>query len=348
MLEDERELEEIRGWLNEHWPDRVFEGSYLLRGEYSGTYTRHCSIIKRAEQDFILKYYHRSRGHGVRAEKRNYDLFGKHQVFPRLEALFPKGSDSPDFMHYGILISYYPHKVSPAGISIVEALAIGVSLATTFGYFAEEGCIYFDLRADSLRVDSAGGLHLIDFSDLIKIDELLKRPNPGLPVIDRQSKFIPPEGFKYQSALQNYFRNKITWSIVRDVAQAIHPERYQVFTLAGLIIEILFGVAADDSALRARIAQAGEPKDGAFSAEERSLLWDLLRSMQDPDDVARPSFVKVADIFWSLLSPRLKSEPIAANWNSRRAAKLLRTISRRDGDVISSQIHEGLTLYWST
>ena len=345
------EREEIDTWLREHWPDRVFEASDALKGgDFSGAYTLYCSIAECDNQRYILKRYNPLGVSGVQTEKLNYQLFGEHLLFPRLEAFLPKGTDSLRIMAYGVLLSYYPHKVALAGISVVEVLAIGLSMATMLSCFAEKGRIYFDLRADSLRVDSEGGLHLIDFSDLITMDELLRRPTDaaGLPVIDRKSAFIPPEGREYERALNEYHDGKLAWSRVEKVAYAIHPERYQVFTLAGLIIELLVGTSAGDAALRARIARADEPNDGGFTVEERDALLDLLTRMQDPNERNRPSFTAVRAVFWSLLGPRLKAESIALNSSSNRAAKLLRTISRRDADCTSSQIHESLTAYWST
>ena len=343
------ELEEIVRWLIDHWPDRAFRASKVLH-EHSGKYTLYCSIVKCDDREYILKYYNRYRGYGLVTEKLNYQLLGEHLLFPRLEAFFPKGTDSDKFLSYGVLLSYYPHKVSPAGISIVEVLAIGLSIATMFTCFAERGRIYFDLRSDSLRVDSEGGLHLIDFTDLITIEELVSRPFDcsGLPVIDRKSESIPPEGLKYQTAFEDLRVKKVSSAEVRKIAYAIDPEKYQIFSLAELIIELLVGPAASHSILEARIAQAGEPNDGAFTMEERVRLLDLLTSMRDPNDVDRPSFTEVREVFWSLLGPRLKLESIASDLISMRAAKLLRTISRRDGDSTSSQIHESLKAYWST
>jgi len=175
----------------------------------------------------------------------------------------------------------------------------------------------------------------------------------GLPVIDRQSASIPPEGRRYQCAYTNYSKHEPGWwseseSVWREMADAIHPERYQVFSLAGLIVELLIGMTADDSALTARIAQAAESRDGGFSEEERTRLLDLLTQMRHPNDVGRPSFAIVREVFWSLLSPRLTTESIASSRISERAAKLLRTISPRDGDNTSAQIHESLMAYWST
>ena len=86
------ELEEIVEWLQEHWPDRAFQASRVLRGNYSGTYTLYCSIVRCEDQDYILKYYNRSRGFAVEAEKHNYQMFGGHSLFPKLEAFFPKGT----------------------------------------------------------------------------------------------------------------------------------------------------------------------------------------------------------------------------------------------------------------
>jgi hypothetical protein len=348
--------EEIDKWLTEHWPDRVFQASDALQGDYSGTYTLYCSLVQCNEKEYILKRYSPLGGLGVQAEKLNYGLFHDHLLFPRLEAFLPKGTDWLGSMSYGVLISYYPHKVSPAGISMVEVLAIGLSMATMFSYFAEKDRVYFDLRSDSLRIDLEGGLHLIDFSDLVTMEELLSRDHPGLPVVDRESKLIPPEGLRYQQALNEYREGAInghgddalSWSAVRKLALAIHPEEYQVFSLAGLIIELLVGPRADGAAVRARITQACASNDGGFSAEECARLLDLLMSMHDPNDVDRPSFTEVREVFWFLLGPRLKPQFIASNLISRRAAKLLRTISRRDGDSTSSQIHESLMAYWST
>jgi hypothetical protein len=351
MFEDRPE--EIDKWLREHWPDRAFEASDALRGDYSGTYTLYCSLVQRHAKDYILKRYSPLGGLGVQAEKLNYGLFRDHLLFPRLEAFLPKGTDWLGSMSYGVLISYYPRKVAPAGISMVEVLAIGLSMATMFSYFAEQDRIYFDLRSDSLRIDSEGGLHLIDFSDLVTIKELLSRDHSGLPVVDRESKLIPPEGRRYQDALSEYRNGPIngddtlSWSAVRKLAYAIHPEEYQVFSLAGLIIELLVGPRADDASLKDRISRACASNDGAFSAEECARLLDLLTSMHDPHDVDRPSFTTVRKVFWSLLGPRLKPEFIASSLVSRRAAELLRTISRRDGDSTSSQIHESLIVYWS-
>ena len=343
------EREEIDRWLKEHWQDRIFDTPSVLKGgDYSGAYTLYSSIVKCDEQAYIVKVYNPEGSYGAEVEKRNYRLFGKHSLFPRVEAFLPKGTESPGKMAYGILLSFYPHKVSLDGLSILEALAIGLSMATMLAYFAEQGRIYFDLRPDSLRIDSEGGLHLIDFSDLLTIDELLDRPIAGLPVINRKSRLIPPEGVRHQSAVENFLDGKSGWSLVRQVAHAINPGSYQVFTLAGLIVEILVGAEADDSALRARIARAGEPNDGTLTAEERTRFLDLLTSMHNPNDLARPSFTEVRDVFWSLLAPRLTPELIASNLISERAAKLLRTISRRDGDSTSAQIQESLKGYWST
>ena len=96
------------------------------------------------------------------------------------------------------------------------------------------------------------------------------------------------------------------------------------------------------------MGRAGEPNDGAFSVEERGVLLDLLTRMQEPNETNRPSFTAVRELFWSLLAPRLEAESLALNSSSTRAAKLLRTISRRDADSTSSRIHESLTPYWST
>jgi hypothetical protein len=345
------EREEIDKWLREHWPDRVFEASDALKGgDFSGAYTLYCSIATCDNQRYILKRYNPLGVSGVQTEKLNYQRFGNHLLFPRLEAFLPKGTDSLEIMAYGILLPFYPNKVAVAGISVVEVLAIGLSMATMLSYFADERLIYFDLRSDSLRVDADGGLHLIDFSDLLTMVELTQRPTgfTGLPVIDRTSAFIPPEGRTYESALNEYHDGKLVWSRVEKVAYAIHPERYQVFTLAGLIIELLVGVSAGSAALIARIARAGEQNDGAFSVEERSVLLDLLTLMQEPNERNRPSFTAVREVFWSLLAPRLEAESIALNSSSNRAAKLLRTISQREADSTSSRIHESLTAYWST
>jgi hypothetical protein len=343
------EQEEVEKWLKEHWHDRVFKTRSVLNGgDYSGAYTLYCSIVECDEQEYILKRYNPLGVSGLQAEKFNYQKFSKHQLLPKLEAFVPKGTDAPEFMAYGVLISFYPNKVSLDGISMVEALAIGLSMATILSYFADENRIYFDLRSDSLRVDLSGGLHLIDFSDLITMEELVKRSNAGLPVIDRQSKFIPPEGLRYQSAINSFFLDPRLFSVVRDMADVIHPERYQVFSLAGLIVELLVGPAADDSALTTRIAQASEPKDGTFTEEELTRLLELLVQMRHPNDLDRPSFAMVREVFWSLLSPRLTTESIASNLISKRAAKLLRTISPRDGDITSSQIESSLRAYWST
>ncbi|HEY6804202.1 MAG TPA: hypothetical protein VI306_11520 [Pyrinomonadaceae bacterium] len=349
IIDEQEELEEVGQWLKEHWQDRVFNPPSVLKGgDYAGAYTLYCSIVKCDEQEYILKRYNPLGVYGAEAEKLNYSLFGKHSLFPRLEAFVPKGTDSPGIMAYGILLSFYPHKISLDGISIVEALAIGLSMATMLSYFAEQGRIYFDLRSDSLRVDSAGGLHLIDFSDLITMDELLERPSAGLPVIDRKSKLIPPEGIRHQNAVEEFFDGKSSWELVREVAHAMNPQRYQVFALAGLLVEILVGPGADAAALSARIARAGGPGDGAFTVAERTQFLDLLTRMQEANDMARPSFQATREVFWSLLSPRLKPKLLTTNVISRRAAKLLRTISRRDGDTVSQQIKKRLMAYWST
>ncbi|MGH9931881.1 MAG: hypothetical protein ACREA9_22000 [Pyrinomonadaceae bacterium] len=341
------EAEEVERWLRELWQGGIFTAS-PPRKRFAGAYTLYCSIVQYKEMDYILKRYNPLGVDGIQAEKANYLLFGEHAMFPRLEAFLPKGTETLKSMSYGVLISYYSQEVSPSGISLAEVLAIGLAMATMFTYFVEKCRIYFDLRSDSLRLDSAGGLHLIDFSDLITTEDLLSRSYAGLPVVDRKSKFIPPEGTSYQGIYEDSLGDKAPWSAVRKAAHLINPERYQVFSLAGLITELLVGFVPGDTALSARIDGADQVNDGSFTASERNQLLDLLIRMQDPNDTNRPALKEVRELSWSLLSSRLTYEGITSNRASMRAAKLLQTIPRREDDSTSLAIHQSLEPYWST
>jgi hypothetical protein len=339
------EEQEIEKWLKEHWNGGVYSFSSPVPGLYSGSYTLYCSIVHHLEDVYILKRYNPLRISGIQAEKTNYILFGEHPLFPRLEAFVPKGTESLQIMSYGVLITYYPNAVSPLGLSLVEVLAIGLSLATIFKYFVAEGRIYFDLRSDSLRLDSKGRLHLIDFTDLITINDLVSRSNAGLPVVDRSAATIPPEGINYQ---RTYEDNQLSWAVVRSAAKDINPESYQVFSLSGLITDLLLGTSPGKAALRARINRGSHPSDGSFSAAERRRLSTFMIRMQNQNAAARPSLEEVRELFWSLLASRFLPERIESNPSSARAAKLLSTTSCNADDRISLDIYKTLEPYWKT
>lgn len=347
ISQTQTEQQEIEGWLKEHWGEGAFSVSSPLLGFFSGTYTFYCFIVRHQDEVYILKRYNPLEIDGVLAEKENYFLFGEHPLFPRLEAFVPKGTEPLAKMSYGILITYYPDEVSPLGLSLVEVLAIGLSLATIFTYFVEKGRIYFDLRSDSLRLDSSGGLHLIDFTDLISLNDLLSRSNPGLPVVDRAAKSIPPEGIAYQRFYEDSLPDLAAWPAIRQVAHAIDPESYQVFSLSWLIAHLLVGTSPSQTELRARINRSVQPDDGAFTAAERGRLLAFIARMQERNAADRPALSEVKELFWSLLASRLTPQYLESNPGSMRAAKLLRTTSCREGDRILLDIHRILTPYWS-
>jgi hypothetical protein len=333
---------EAVGWLKELWPDGRFVCPSFNPHAFLGAYTLYCFLVERNGNTYLFKRYNFRNIPGIHSEKANYDLFESHSIIPELIDTLPIKAKHDGHLHYGILIPYYRAElIAP---SLLETLAIALNLASIFQCFAEAGRIYFDLKPDSLRLDAKGALHLIDFTDLIPPEDLYKR-GEGLPVIDRQSVRLPPEGLQYQKAYDRYLKGRESWETVRSAAKALQADAFHSFTLASFTIQLLGGRELDDEVVSAAFARSAAPGEGAFTPAEQSEFGQLLKEMRHRSIGARLSLAEARRRVWQLIESRLTA---AGNSSDivRKARQLLSTLPRPAGDALANEIHSRMQVFW--
>jgi len=334
--------EEVTRWLKELWGDEKFE-LYFNEGVFAGSFTRESCLVTRDDNEYFLKRYHSKANLHFRglAEYYNYCHRGydRHPIFPRLIATLPPGHDEQDLLPQAILITYYPYEFQVS--SLLDALACTLSLATVFNYFSEDGRIYFDLKRQSLRVDHDGGLHLIDFTDLLTPEEICahKTAVANLDV-------APPEAREYQQAYLDYWQKGAPFRNMMTAVEDLEPDSYQSFGLGKLFLSLLDGGSPSYQLLQRWIWNGNGASQVEFMTAEQAAILNLLERMLAPSRHERATLDQIRTDIWALLGPRLINESSTASVNRKRARDLLRTTTCEPTDALAKEIHTALARFW--
>jgi hypothetical protein len=326
-------------WIKEFWPDGDFE--LLDIPVDRGSYSVYCCVAQRGNELFFLKRYNLVLLDGAIAEIDNYDRYGDHPILPPLTAKLPVGAEHKNTAYEAIIIPYYEHELKPR--FLLEVLAICLNLATIFKYFAQDSLIYFDLRPDSLRLNNCGALQLIDLTDLISPSELYFRGR-GLPVVDRTSQMVPPEGQRYQKAYDYFSQTLLKWNQVRQSALKLSPEAYHTYSLGRLMLIMLGWRTLRDKKVRDVMAMSKSPAQGGFDMAEEFL--SLLKNMLGRQPSNRTSLDEVRIKLWRLLKPYIVKDFDQPLPSVAAARARLRTLTREESDDLSLEIHENLNEHW--
>lgn len=343
-IQDESRREIVQ-WLTEIWPDRRFTIPRDGLPAWSGAYTQASFLIERDHQTYFLKKYNPAHIDGVITEEKNYSYFGRHSILPHPVYYLSSRNRPVGVPPLGLLIPYYQDHLRPESVSLLEILAAGLNLATIFAYFAKASRIYFDLKLDSLRLDTNGSLKLIDFTDLITSEELWRDRAEGLPVVDRTSFSIPPEGVKYQTAVDLFRDDKNQeFAPAISAARSLKADPYMTFSLGSLMLELLGGESTDDPIVRRRLASSAADGEGAFSADDQRVLIGLIHGMRKAEANSRSSLQEARAQLWKLLKPRVIARSAVDANRRTRACRLLHTLTKDEADPLSKEILELINL----
>lgn len=347
-LINEEDWKEIDGWLRDLWCDGnfVIPPYHFKRADFAGAYTRMCCLVRREGEEYLLKLYNsQTKGRwGGWTEMEHYGVndYVRHGLFPRLIASLPRWAPEKNETFQAILISYYPYEF-PVPSSLLDVAACMLNLATLFRHFSRDGRIYFDLKPEHLRLDGHGSLHLIDFTDLLTAEQLAMR-KMGLPVPDHD--FCPPEGREYQQIYLAFKRGEASFKSLWMASTALKPDAYQSFNLGRLALFLLDGREPNDEVVRAHVAAAASPAEGAFTPDEQRTFLTLLEKMLTPTSDGRASLEDVRRTLWPLLEPRLIDGDGAVAGSVGSSRRLLSTLTEDFDDELSREIHQKLGRFW--
>ncbi len=334
--------QEVSEWLRKLWRDGRFELE-RLHGS-TGSYTIACYSVTRAGDEMFLKQYNPLQQNGTSNEVEHYDnhvKYGSPPMMPRLIARFPHEAGEGTLID-AILIPYYHEEFKPR--SMFELLAATLNLATLFEAFSKEGLIYFDLKSDALRLDKQGGLHLIDFTDLITPDHLVNFRRRDLPVGNFESLLVPPEGRQYQdyrNRRKKFASPKVRMRVKNRILARIKPEPYHVYSLAGLTLEIQGMSSMKD--FREKLFHSEEAGPGELNKHEQQKFLTLIRRMHLKTAERRTSLQESRQVLWQILKPHLSKSD--ADNAVTRARNLLRTLTP-EADSIADDVYKTLRDYW--
>lgn len=331
--------QEVSQWLSKLWRD----GSFEIRRQrgLTGSYTSACYRVTRDGEEMFLKQYNPLQQNGTSNEVEHYAShvkYGSPPMMPTLIARFPHETNEGTLVD-AILIPFYHEEFKPE--STLELLACILNLATLFKAFSDEGLIYFDLKSDALRLDKQGGLHLVDFTDLITPIHLVN-VRRHLPVGNFESLSIPPEGSRYHEYRQKKFASgKVKMRVKNRILAGIKPEPYHVYSLAGLTLELRECNKMKDYREKLFHARGAEP--GELSKQEQQKTLTLIRRMHLKATDLRPSLAEIRQVLWQILKPHLSNSD--AGEGVARARKLLRTLTP-EMDSLSGDVYRTLRDYW--